>query len=135
MIDVHDDRMSRRAAFQAKDLANRVRVIGIGAQPVDRFCRERDEFAGTQRLNRLLHFFLQYSSDSHGAMIARQAGLPAILCRYNDTGRRLATWRRPDCAGSTRKTPQRQKTGATIGVAAAYSSIVRVQPWAVRRNS
>ena len=52
--------------LSAEDLAHRVRVVGVRAQPVDGFRRKRDQLAGAQRFDSLLDFLLQYSSDSHG---------------------------------------------------------------------
>jgi hypothetical protein len=58
MVDVHDDGMRRRPALEAEYLAHRVRVVRVRAQPVNGFGRERDQLAGSQRLDGFLDLFL-----------------------------------------------------------------------------
>ena len=69
----------------AEDLAHGVGVVGVRAEPVDRFRRKRDQLAGAQRFDSLLDLLLQYSSDSHGENDNKGADRPS--------GARRAEWR------------------------------------------
>ncbi len=50
--DVHDDGMVGRPALDREEALQRVRVRGVGAEPVHGLGRERDEPAGAQHLDR-----------------------------------------------------------------------------------
>ena len=54
--EVDDHRVIRRALLQLEDAAHGRRVLGVGAQPVDRFGGENDEFAVTQRGDGVFEF-------------------------------------------------------------------------------
>ena len=58
VIDMHDDRVRRRPPFQAKNLANCIRIVGVGAESVDGFRWKRHEIASAQRLDGFLQLFL-----------------------------------------------------------------------------
>ena len=52
---VHDDRMIGRPSLHREQASHRVRVRGVGTEPVDGLGRERDELARAQHVSRALH--------------------------------------------------------------------------------
>ena len=64
-VQMDDHRMGGGPALGLKDLAHGIRVLGIGAEPVNGFGGECDELAVAQRLHGSLKFNLTRSDDPH----------------------------------------------------------------------
>ena len=59
MLDVHDQRVRRRPALQFEYLPDGIRILRIGAEPVDGFRRKRDDLAFAQGLHGLVDLILR----------------------------------------------------------------------------
>ena len=53
--DVDDDRIVRRPAFDLENFGDGLFVQRVGGQAINRFRRQRDDFAGAQQFRRALH--------------------------------------------------------------------------------
>ena len=65
MIDVHDERMRGRPALQLEDLADGIRVLRVGAEPVDGLGRKGDDLALAQRFDCAVDLFLGQPGGNH----------------------------------------------------------------------
>ena len=67
VVEVDDDRVIGRPFLELENAAHRRRVLRIGAEPVDRFGRKRDELAVTQRGDGVFQLYKGCSNDSDHA--------------------------------------------------------------------
>ncbi len=62
-----DHRVIGRTLLELEDAAHGRRILGVGAEPVDRFRRKRDQLAVTQRGDGVFQLYEGCSNDSDHA--------------------------------------------------------------------
>ncbi len=95
-VEMHDHRMIARPALRLEDLADRGRVLRVGAQPVDRLRRKSNELAVAQRLHGGLDLDLGSSDhsnhdDADSSKAGRSFPRPNQALHFDDSLGRAST--------------------------------------------